>query len=73
MKELVEFTVRRISDCKQFLMKVMNEYKLHVIKSKMFALTPVLLSREMLSYEPKVLLNSWKFEARINIKRLSVI
>ena len=49
------------------------EDKLHVIKSKMFALTPVLLSREMLSYEPKVLLNGWKFEARINIKRLSVI
>ena len=49
------------------------EDKLHVIKSKMFALTPVLLSREMLSYEPEVLLNGLKFEAWINIKRLSVI
>ena len=28
MKELVEFTVRRISDCKQFLMNVMNARKI---------------------------------------------
>ena len=28
MKELVEFTVRRISDCKQFLMNVMNGRKI---------------------------------------------
>ena len=28
------------------------EEKLHVIESKMFALTSVLLPREMLSYEP---------------------
>ena len=40
---------------------------MHVIESKMFALTSVLLPREMLSYEPEVLLNDWKFEARINI------
>ena len=38
-----------------------------VIESKMFALTSVLLPREMLSYEPEVLLNGLKFEARINI------
>ena len=43
------------------------EEKLHVIESKMFALTSVLLPREMLSYEPEVLLNGWKFAARINI------
>ena len=49
------------------------EEKLHAIESKMFALTSVLLPREMLSYEPEVLLNGWKFEARINIKWLSVI
>ena len=49
------------------------EEKLHVIESKMFALTSVLLPREMLSYEPEVLLNGWKFEARINSKRLNVI
>ena len=67
MKELVEFTVRRISDCKQFLMNVTNGRKIAVIKSKMFALTSVLLPREMLSYEPEVLLNGWKFEVRINI------
>ena len=29
---------------------------MHVIESKMFALTSVLLPREMLSYEPEVLL-----------------
>ena len=46
---------------------------MHVIESKMFALTSVLLPREMLSYEPEVLLNGRKFEARINIKRFSVI
>ena len=40
---------------------------MHVIESKMFALASVLLTREMLSYEPEVLLNVWKFEARINI------
>ena len=28
LKELVEFTVRRISDCKQFLMNVMNGRKI---------------------------------------------
>ena len=43
------------------------EETLHVIESKMFALTLVLLPREMLSYEPEVLLNSCKFEAHINI------
>ena len=43
------------------------EEKLHVIESKMFALTSFLLPREMLPYEPEVLLNGWKFEARINI------
>ena len=46
---------------------------MHVIESKMFVLASVLLPRKMLSYEPEVLLNGWKFEARINIKRLSVI
>ena len=49
------------------------EEKLHVIKSKMFALASVLLPREMLSYEPEVILNGWKFEGRINIKSFSVI
>ena len=45
-----------------------HEWKiLHVIGSKMFTLTSVLLPREMLSYEPQVLLNGWKFEAWINI------
>ena len=42
------------------------EDKFHVNESKMFALMSVLLPREMLSYEPEVLLNGWKFEARIN-------
>ena len=46
---------------------------MHVIESEMFALTSVLLPREVLSYEPEVLLNGWKFEARLNIKSLSVI
>ena len=49
------------------------EEKLHVIESKIFALTSVLLPREMLSFESEVLLNGWKFEAQINIYRLSVI
>ena len=49
------------------------EEKLHVIESKMFGLTSVLLPREMLSYEPEVLLNGSKFEVRINIERFSVI
>ena len=40
---------------------------MHVIESNMVAFTSVLLPREMLSYEPEVLLNGWKFEARINI------
>ena len=48
-------------------MNVMKGKKLHVIELKMFALTSVLLPREMLSFEPEVLLNGWKFEARINI------
>ena len=43
------------------------EEKLHVVESKMFALTSVLLPMEMLSFEPEVLLNGLKFEARINI------
>ena len=43
------------------------EEKLHVIKSKMFALTSVLLPKEMLSYEPEVFLNGLKYEVRINI------
>ena len=46
---------------------------MHVIESKMFAMTSVLMPREMLSFEPEVLLNGWKFEARLNIQRLSVI
>ena len=49
------------------MMNVMNGKKLHVIESKKFALTSVLLPREMLSYEPEVQVNGWKFEARINI------
>ena len=49
------------------------EEKLQVDESKMFALTSVLLPRVMQSYEPEVLLNGWKFEARINIESLSVI
>ena len=28
LKELVEFTIRRISDCKQFLMNIMNGRKI---------------------------------------------
>ena len=44
------------------------EDKLHVIESKMFALTSVLLPREMLSCEPEDLLNGWKFEARITFR-----
>ena len=43
------------------------EEKLHVIDSKMVALKSVLLPRKILSYEPEVFLNGWKFEARINI------
>ena len=43
------------------------EEKLHVVESKMFALTSVLLPMEMLSFEPEILLNGLKFEARINI------
>ena len=43
------------------------EEKLHVIESKMFALTSVLMPLEMLSYEPEVLLNGRKFESQINI------
>ena len=38
---------------------------MHVIESKMFALTSVLLPREMLSYEPEVLL----FKTVENLKR----
>ena len=49
------------------------EEKLHVIESKMFAMTSVLLPRETLSYEPEVLLNGSKFEEQINIERFSVI
>ena len=33
------------------------EQKLHVIESKIFALMPILLKREMLFYEPEVLVN----------------
>ena len=54
-------------------MNVMNGRKSACDQIKMFALTSVFLPREMLSYEPEVLLNGWKFEARINIKSLSVI
>ena len=43
------------------------EEKLQGIESKMFALTSVLLPREILYYEPEVLLDGWQFEARINI------
>ena len=46
---------------------------MHVIESKLFALTSILLPREMLFYEPEVLLYGWKFKDRIHIKRLSVI
>ena len=41
------------------------EEKLQVIESKILALTLVLLPREMLCYEPEVLLNGGKYEARI--------
>ena len=44
------------------------EEKLHLIESKMFALTSVLLPRENLSYEPEVLLNGWKFEANKHLE-----
>ena len=44
-----------------------------MIRSKLFALALILLPREMLFYEPEVLLNGWKFKVWINIKRLSVI
>ena len=43
------------------------EEKLHVIESKLFALTSVLLPREMLFYEPAVLLKGRKFEVQLNI------
>ena len=43
------------------------EEKLHVVLSKMFALSSVLLPREMMSYEPEVFLNGLKFEAQIHI------
>ena len=46
---------------------------MHVIKSKLLDLASILLPREMLFYEPEVLLNGWKFIVRINTKRLSVI
>ena len=42
---------------------------MHMIESRIFALTSILLPREMLFYEPEVLLNDWKFKVRINIER----
>ena len=49
------------------------EEKLHVIESKLFAVTSILFPREMLFYELEVLLNGWKFKVRINIQRMGVI
>ena len=43
------------------------EEKLNVKESELFALTSILLPREMLFYEPEFLLNGWKFNVRINI------
>ena len=40
---------------------------MRVIESKLFVLTSILLPREMLFYEPEVLLNGLKFKVRINI------
>ena len=40
---------------------------MHVIESKIFALTSILLPSEMLFYDPEVLLNGWNFGERINI------
>ena len=36
---------------------IMTNFVFNVIETKMYALTSVLLPREMLSYEPEVLLN----------------
>ena len=44
-----------------------------MIESKLFALTSILLPREMLFYEPEVLSNSWKdknLEAECDIEGL---
>ena len=41
--------------------------KKHVIESNLFALTSISLPREMVFYEPEVLLNGWKFKVRIRI------
>ena len=40
---------------------------MHVIESKLFVLASLLLPREMLFYEPEVLLKGWKFKVQINI------
>ena len=60
---LVEFTFLGISDLTKCLINVMN-----VIESKLFVLLSNLLPREMLFRESEVLLNGWKFEARIKFR-----
>ena len=54
-------------------MTVINGRKNAYDRSKLFDLKLILLPREMLLYEPEVLLNGWKFKVRINLQRLSVI
>ena len=48
-------------------MNVMNGSKIACDRIENVCLTSVLLPMEVLSYEPEVLLNGWKFEAQINI------
>ena len=39
---------------------------MHVIELKILALKSILMPRMMVFFEPEVLQNGWKFEARIN-------
>ena len=48
-------------------MNVMNGRKIACDQIENVCFDVGLLPREMLSYEPEVLSNGWKFEARINI------
>ena len=68
----MEFTVRSITDLKQCLINVIIGRKMHVIETKIFVLTSILLPREMLFYEPEVSLNGWKFEDFSADKHLEV-
>ena len=62
----MEFTVRRISDGKQFLMSVMNGRKIARDQIENVCFDVRLIAKGVLSYEPEVR-SGWKFEARINI------